>query len=191
MGLLGNLCGLFRVKIHVGKAGGAALDHLCHGQLGAVTDKLLADPLIFGWPDVIFQPFLQGLIISEAAQQAHGSVAMRITRPGITRWLVRLMVCSGMKRLSASSWGIMARMVPLWMARAQFSRTRFSGTTGTIHRALINKRIRSGADMLIPGVNLPDFESRAVYPRAPDGAATDRAVQRSWIMNGQQPRKLA
>ena len=94
-----------------------------------------------------------------------------LTNPGIKAWLPRSIVSVALKRRSASSPGINARIRPLSIASAQFSRTRFSGTTGIIQRAFIIKSIEycSGAGVGI-GVNwrFGSQNGRPVYCKASD-----------------------
>ena len=68
----------FREEVHVGEAGNAALELFGDGQLGAVMDKLLIDPLGLGRPDVLFQPGHQRQIVRQAAKQGHGGMAVGV-----------------------------------------------------------------------------------------------------------------
>ena len=77
--------GLFREKIHIVKTGGAAANHLGHGQPGPVAHKLGADPAGLGRPDMIVEPLLQRQVVGEAPKQAHGRVGVRVDQAGDQR----------------------------------------------------------------------------------------------------------
>ena len=55
-------------KVHIGKAGGACLDHFRHGQIGAVGDKFCAQYSSLHRPDMFFQPGLQWQVIGVTTQ---------------------------------------------------------------------------------------------------------------------------
>ena len=70
--------GGFREEVHVGEAGDAALELFGDGQLGAVLNELLVDPLGLGRPDVLFQPGHQGQVIGQATEQGHCGMSVGI-----------------------------------------------------------------------------------------------------------------
>ena len=45
-------------KVHIGKTGGAGLNHFRHRQIGAVGNKFGAQYPRLHWPDMLFQPGL-------------------------------------------------------------------------------------------------------------------------------------
>ncbi|MNN31985.1 hypothetical protein D3C81_1456960 [compost metagenome] len=67
-----------RQEVHVGEAADAAHDLLGDGQFGAVADEVLADPLGLGRPDVFLQPGHQWQVVGQAAEQAHGGMAVGV-----------------------------------------------------------------------------------------------------------------
>jgi hypothetical protein len=69
-------------EIHVAEAGGAALQHLGDGELGAVAHEIGADPLRLRRPDVIVQPVHERQVVRQPAEQAHGGVGVCVHQAG-------------------------------------------------------------------------------------------------------------
>ena len=68
-------------EIHVGKAGGAAGEHLQQGQSRSGADVRRRHAALHG-KDAVKQPFLQGQIGAHAPQQRHGGVGMGVHQSG-------------------------------------------------------------------------------------------------------------
>ena len=64
-------------QIHVAEGGGAGEQHLGHRQPGAPIDKIAVDPA-FGGEDISIQPFFQGQVVGQAAEQGHGGMGMGV-----------------------------------------------------------------------------------------------------------------
>ncbi len=70
------------IEVHVGETGDAALYLFGDGQLRAVADEILADPLAFGRPDVVLQPGHQRQVVGETAEQTHRRMAVGVDQTG-------------------------------------------------------------------------------------------------------------
>ncbi len=86
----GGARGDFRKEVHVVEAGGAAAQHLGHGEQAAVAHEFIAHPLGFGRPDVVIQPIHQRQIVGQAAQQRHGGVGVGVDETGDQRMFAAL-----------------------------------------------------------------------------------------------------
>ncbi len=73
--------GAGQMPVHVGKTGGAALDHLQAGQLDPPIDILLGQLALHG-PDMVLKPGVQLQVIGITPQQGHGRVGVGVDQGG-------------------------------------------------------------------------------------------------------------
>ncbi|MNP10594.1 hypothetical protein D3C76_1027500 [compost metagenome] len=76
------LAGNLREEIHVREAGDAAFELFGDGQVRAVADEILVDPLGFGRPDMVFQPGHQRQIVGQATEQGHCRMPVGVDQAG-------------------------------------------------------------------------------------------------------------
>ena len=67
--------------VHVGETGDAGADHLGAGQLGAQVHEFGGNELALHRHHIAEQPHVQAQVVSQAAQQGHRRVAVRVDQP--------------------------------------------------------------------------------------------------------------
>ena len=68
--------------VHISISGNATANHLGHAQARAPLDEVLGDVLGLGGEDVFLQPIIEGVVVGEAAEQAHGCVGVPVDQAG-------------------------------------------------------------------------------------------------------------
>ena len=76
-GLLGGLCHAIHVEIVIGKAHGAAANHLCHGQHRTPIDVLVGE-LQLDHPDPLVEPAVKRQVLGPAALERHRRVGVGV-----------------------------------------------------------------------------------------------------------------
>ncbi len=64
--------------IHVGVGGDAAAQHFQDAEARAARDEVFVYVVGFGGEDVLLQPFIEGEIVRQAAEEAHGGVGVAV-----------------------------------------------------------------------------------------------------------------
>ena len=56
------------------------MDHLGHGEIGAVPHERLAHPFLLQRPNVIGQPFHQRPVVGDASEERHGGMSVGVDK---------------------------------------------------------------------------------------------------------------
>ena len=68
--------------IHVGVGGDAAAQHFQDAEPRAARHEVFVYVVGFGGEDVLLQPFIEGEIVGQAAEEAHGGVGVAVDQAG-------------------------------------------------------------------------------------------------------------
>ena len=68
-------------EVHVVEGGGAAGEHFATGLEGALIDQLVGE-FLFGRPDVFIEPYVERLVVAQAAEEGHGGMGVHVAQSG-------------------------------------------------------------------------------------------------------------